>query len=184
MAFLLDIQNKYLFDAIDDLEMIKSNPLGEYKGIVFSKAIDVAFSNADDLVRLGDDFDFSKILDGKDSVYLITRCIFCLKKLTESMRLENKEQRDFQGILWSVYCQINANGRHQQTGFNLLNTMICYTVPNGGMWFAEFVRDMDFPLQILPIDEVPYGLFFLCYLHIVASYKNLNPTAIKHISAF
>lgn len=93
MAFLLDIQNKYLFDAIDDLEMIKSNPLGEYKGIVFSKAIDVAFSNTDDLVRLGDDFDFSTILDGKDNIYLIIRCIFCLRELTESLKLENKEEK-------------------------------------------------------------------------------------------
>jgi hypothetical protein len=52
------------------------------------------------------------------------------------------------------------------------------------MWFAEFARDMDFPLQILPIDEVPYGLFFLCYLHSVTSNKNLSQVAINHISVF
>jgi hypothetical protein len=184
LNYLLTIQNNYFFASISDLSIIKANPSGEFQNIIFSKAIDKGFDNVDDLLRLGDDFDFSEILDGKQDVYLITRSIFCLRELAEAFDLQSKEREKFQDILFTLSCQLSTSGKHQQVCLNLLNLMLCNTVPDGQMWFAEFLRDSYFPLTFFPQDNEPYGFFLLCLLNSINSNSAIDPKCKQAIITF
>ena len=181
---LLDLQNDYLFSAVDDIAILKENPMVEYHGVVFSEAVEMVFSNINDLLVLGEDFDLTKIFGETNNIYLITRSIFSLQRLSSAMGLSIKEQKNFQGILFFLSSQLSAEGKHQKIVFDLLNTMICSSVPSEEMWFIELIRDATFPLQVLQPDEEPYGLFLLCYLYALCAYSTTSPSLKKKITVF
>ena len=148
---LLDFQNKYFFDELEDISIVLANPCGEYKNIMVVDAINEGYRNIEDLLK-DDIFSF---LDGQKSTYHITRTTFSLHKICRDLKLMEKEHKELNRIL-STY--INLFPSHNNKRFDsYIVLMSVSTLKEGDTWFLKEIRDSD---------HFGYALYIFAGLHI------------------
>lgn len=162
---LLSIQNNLLFDAVDDAPYLKTNNVSEYKNldINLTTAIDTCFSDLEDLLSFNKDFNIEEIYGSKDKVYLMTRCLFCLHRICNTFNLKDKEKSKLYGILYRLVTISDKDDDRNKWRYSFMNSMITNTLPGGDFWFAESLRDYDYPGFIFSFDGNSAGFFYLIY---------------------
>ena len=157
---LLDIQNRYFWDANDDIEFIKSNINGVYREIDISVAIENGFNNLKDLLKFDKDFDYKNIVSEEDETYQLTRSLFSLYRICESNKLVNKENKKLKDIANCILYQRYASDKDETKPYSFIALMAINTLPAGETWFLKSLRDGDSSAFLLfSIDEQPIGLF-------------------------
>jgi len=160
---LLSKENDYLFDAVRNISILKSNPSGEYKGININDMINQGYENIYDLLRLTDDFNYQKIFNGEDKNYQLTRSFFCLYKLTQGLELESNQINKTNSILFALMSNIERKDNTKNESLSFLNAMMSNTLALGEMWFAERLRDYDFPFSFISRWGFSIGFFYVIY---------------------
>ncbi len=157
---LLDIQNRYFWDANDDIEFIKSNINGIYREIDISVAIENGFNNLKDLLKFDKDFDYKNIVSEEDETYQLTRSLFSLYRICESNKLVNKENKKLKDIANCILYQRYASDKDKTKPYSFIALMAISTLPAGETWFLKSLRDGDSSaFSLFSINEQPIGLF-------------------------
>lgn len=161
---LLSRENDFLFKAVEDVSIIKSNPSGDYKGINISDIIDRGYDNLSDLFVFSTDYNYARIFKGEDVTYQLTRCFFCLHKLADALLLDDKQKSNANRILFELTSDISKEETKRES-YSFLNSMMVSTLESGDTWFAEHLRDYDFPFYIFSFDSISIGYFYLIYCY-------------------
>jgi len=157
---LLDIQNRYFWDANDDIEFIKSNINGAYRGIDISIAIENGFNNLRDLLKFDNDFDYKNIVSEEDETYQLTRSLFSLYRICESSKLVDKENKKLKDIANCILYQRYASDKDKTKPYSFIALMAISTLPAGETWFLKSLRDGDSSaFSLFSLNEQPIGLF-------------------------
>lgn len=178
MDELFSIQNNCLHKIV---QSIISNTNNEYKGIDVIEIMDRSYRNILDLFFFSSDYNYCKIYK-KDKIYLLTRSIFSLHNIINSLNLYEKQRDWTNRILVQLILGINKNASSEEVAFDFLNTIIVNTVPSGNMWFVENLRDFDFFSSIFSFEGNLYGYFCLIYFYYLAKIcKNKDSNIEKSI---
>lgn len=157
---LLDIQNRYFWDANDDIEFIKSNINGAYREIDISIAIENGFNNLRDLLKFDKDFDYKNIVSEEDETYQLTRSLFSLYRICESSKLVDKENKKMKDIANCILYQRYASDKDKTKPYSFIALMAINTLPAGETWFLKSLRDGDSSaFSLFSLNEQPIGLF-------------------------
>ena len=179
---LLDIQNRYFWDANDDVEFIKSNINGTYRGIDISIAIENGFNNLRDLLKFDKDFDYKNIVSEEDETYQLTRSLFSLYRICESNKLVNKENKKLKDIANCILFQRYATDKDKTKPYSFIALMAISTLPAGETWFLKSLRDGDSSaFSLFSIDKQPIGLFLSI---LIAYIVKVFPANAEKLSAF
>lgn len=87
---LLSINNEYLFECADNVEFFSEGIINSYKGINILNAIEISFSNIEDIFNFKDTFNVIKIYNDYQHYYQVTRLIFNLQEITSKLNLKTK----------------------------------------------------------------------------------------------
>lgn len=157
---LLDIQNRYFWDANEDIEFIKSNISGSYKKIDILKAVDMGFSNIAELLEFKKDFDYKDIVASADETYQLTRSLFSLYRICESTGLKTKEKEKLNDVANRLFLYRFSKGNNRSKPYSFIALMSVSTLSEGKTWFLESLRDSDYAsFSLFSFDEQPIGLF-------------------------
>lgn len=178
---LLDIQNRYFWDAIEDIEFIKSNISGSYKNIDIIKAIDMGFSNIEELLEFKTDFDYKDIVSSGDETYQLTRSLFSLYRICESSGLKNKEKEKLNDVANRLFLYHFSKSKNQTKPYSFIALMSVSTLSSGDTWFLESLRDSDNAAYTLfSIDERPIGMFISI---LIAYIYKVFPSCVEKLNA-
>lgn len=161
---LLSRENDFLFKAVEDASILKSNPSGDYKGVDISDIIDRGYDNLSDLFVFSTDYNYARIFKGEDVTYQLTRSFFCLHKLTDALLLADKQKSNANRILFELTSNISKEETKRES-YSFLNSMMVSTLQSDDTWFAEHLRDYDFPFYIFSFDSISVGYFYLIYCY-------------------
>lgn len=157
---LLDIQNRYFWDANEDIEFIKSNISGSYKKIDILKAVDMGFSNIEELLEFKKDFDYKDIVASADETYQLTRSLFSLYRICESTGLKTKEKEKLNDVANRLFLYRFSKENNRSKPYSFIALMSVSTLSEGKTWFLESLRDSDHAsFSLFSFDEQPIGLF-------------------------
>jgi hypothetical protein len=181
---LLSRENEFLFKAVEDVTILKSNPSGDYKKINISDIIDRGYDNLLDLFVFSADYNFAKIFKDEDVTYQLTRSLFCLHRLADALLLVDKQKNNANRILFELTCNINKE-ETKRVSYSFLNSMMASTLEFGDTWFAKYLRDYDFPFYIFSFDSVPIGYFYLIYCYYLSKIcQNISKETKAKINLF
>lgn len=155
---LLYIQNHYFYEAIDDIEIIKTNPLEEYQRIDFSQAINRAYDNILDLMDFSEKYNYFSIIEDNQYFYLITNTFYCLNFLSNNLKISQKHKQNIDSLLSNLLLYQRKNG-HEFQIYALVILEIISNIKTRDIWFIETIRDCS-NMSIIFSDENKYlGLF-------------------------
>lgn len=161
--YLLTVQNKYFWDASEDIEVLSSNLSGEYKNIEIIKAIETAYSNVEVLLSRDESINYEKDFPD-DKTYHLTRSIFALHRLCVNLKLEEKEKEKLKDIISDVLLSNYANkGSNRMLSFTVLMSVV--SLNDGDVWFIKNLRDNNlYSSALFSFENCLLGLFISIYL--------------------
>lgn len=187
LNYLLSLQNNLLFDAVEDSPLFKENLVNEYKGLDLDLVtiIDTCFSDLEDLLSFSTDFNIEEIYSSENNVYLMTRCLFCLHKICQTFELKKKEISKLNSIIYRLCTITDKNEGRNRWRSSFINSMIASTVPCNDFWFAEALRNYDFPRFIFSCDGNFSGFFYLIYCFYISQIsKFISPETKADVNKF
>lgn len=167
---LLSWQNGFLSKCSENREFLASISASEYKGIDILKATEIAFRNIKDCVESNKDFNYIQIAKTSNNYYQITRSIFCLKKIMETLNLGSKFKSLYDNFLHSIFMKMKfgkVNDDEKNFVYRILNSTMIYTVSNNETWFLESLRDSSFESKFIPLGDKNYFIFVCIYIYYI-----------------
>lgn len=179
--YLMTSQNKYLYNASLDIEVLLSNLSGKYKNNDILTAIDTAYSNVEVLLSNDEQINIEK--DFPDSkTYHLARTIFALHNLCVNLSFEKKEKEKLNNIIICILLYIRK-GSNKVKSFATL--MSIDSLKNGNTWFIKHLRDNSlYPSTLFSFDGCLLGLFISIYLAHTFNKNILSNEKISDVTAF
>lgn len=161
--YLLTAQNKYFFNASEDLEVISLNLNGEYKNIEIIRAIETAYSNVEVLLSNDKAINYEKNFS-TDKIYYLTRTIFVLHRLCGNLKLNKKENERLKGIVTKILLYSHTNKvTDRMLSFIVLMSIV--SLKDGDVWFIKILRDNNlYPSAIFSFNNCLLGLFISIFI--------------------
>lgn len=181
LHYLLEIQNTYLFEAIDNIEFIKTNINGSFRGISLLEAIDMGFSNLKQLLMFNDQFNYKTIITSYDETYQLARSYFSLHKICNLIGFVDKEKNELRKIISPLFLNYHLNKANSFDQYSFLIVMSIWTLPEGELWFIKAVRDNDYAsFGLFSEQKRPIGLFLSILMAYVVKMFPQTMTNIKN----
>ena len=181
---LLTFQNKYYFDASEDLKFLSDNLSGEYKNIDILSAINRGYWNIEDL--LSNDVSINFFNDFKeDKTYHLTRSIFALHSICSRLELQEKEKKKIEGIISNILLASISDGKVDKKYMSFALTMSIISLKDGDVWFIKYLRDNNlYPSILFSFDKCLLGLFITIFISHIINYNLIPVEKINMINAF
>jgi len=157
---IMESQNQYFFNAINDIQFLKANMNEKYGGIRIIKAIENGYDSIDKILFSSNVIDYDVTSSSSDKTYFLTRSTFALHKIIEELELFDKEKDMLGNIITNSLLYINNNQINKVQSYLCLMS-IC-TLKEGELWFVKLLRDNNFyPGSLFSFGNNIIG-FYLC----------------------
>lgn len=177
LNYLLELQNRFLWRARKDIEFIKSNINGVYQDIDIVKAIDMGFENIFELLEFRKEFDYKIIVIGNDETYQLTRSLFSLYEICESIGLHEKEKEKLKQMANRLFLHSFSEEKESPKTYSFIILMAIYTLSDGETWFVRALRDCDYSLSFFSLDREPVALFLsIIMAFLIRTFPNSEPS--------
>jgi hypothetical protein len=185
---LLDLQNIYLDEYIDNHTLVIQGISYEYKHIEILQAINRSINNVNDVLSFNKDLNIIEIYGDENHFYHITRSLFFLHKILIELKFDRKFQRDYSDIIKSIFMKIdfeNSSIDEKRFLYKTLNAMIISSLSSNDLWFIELLRDSAYNDINTIYGSDAYMVFVSIYLFNLAKVDPRSAEDLKsRISAF
>ena len=181
---LLSFQNKYYWDASEDLEVLSSNLSGEYKNIEIINAINRGYWNVEDLLSDDPDINYSNDFSD-DKTYHLTRSIFVLHRICDNLKLYDKEKEKIKDIIHGGLLSKFSCDKYDKRFLSFVTSMSILSLKDGDIWFIKNLRDNNlYPSAIFSFDNCKLGLFISIFIAHILDKKLVPSDSIESIEFF
>lgn len=158
LDFLLDSQNDYFKEVIEDIPLINFSTFEKNMKANILTAIDIGYENIIQLLSNSSDFGSSLVVS-ENINYYIAGTILRLHEICVKTDMLEKEKKKMDRII-SDYLLFHTS-KCQLDGATAVIILLCLdTIQKGETWFIKFLRDNSLgPANIFDLELCPIGLF-------------------------
>lgn len=170
LAFVLELQNDFLFDFTRDDKSLVQQQSKDYNGFDVMESFNVAFENLCEISSLDSPVCATRLLEKSDNNYLITRSIFNLHQVSEVLKMETNYKEKMHRLLHMPLAEIMFNtgcSAFKDFTYKTIISMIVSTVSDGELWFLKSLVDDSSSSLFdcdLPDDLLIFISIFLYYI--------------------
>ena len=179
---LLSINNEYFFECADNVEFFSEGIINSYKGINILNAIEISFSNIEDIFNFKDTFNVIKIYNDYQHYYQVTRLIFNLQEITSKLNLKTKfkdKLKQLTTLLFNRINYFNPENREKKFIYSILNSMLTISTSNDALWAIRSIRDANYYSQFLTGAGDAYYYFVSIYVYFICELNKHATNIIK-----
>ncbi len=182
--YLLSLQNEYFWEAALDIEVLSANIAGEYKNVEIINAINTAYSNVKILLANDASINYEKDFS-EDKSYHLTRSIFALHKICESLNLDSKEKDKLKDITSDIVLSSFSETKDDNKKMSFAVLMSVVSLKNGDVWFIRQLRDNNlYPSALFSFENCLLGLFISIFISHIINKKLISDLKRKEITTF
>jgi hypothetical protein len=183
LDILLDLQNNFLFEYIDNYTLVIQSLSNEYKHIEILQAINIAIENIRDILNLDSELNILEIYGDEEHFYQITRSLFSLHIIMGKLEFNRKFQKEFSSLISSIFMKIrygNVDKSATRFLYKILNAMIISSISSNDIWFLELLRNSSFNDTFAIDGSDEYMVFISIYLYYISKLENRVPNDFKN----
>lgn len=183
LDFLLESQNDYFEEAIEDLPLENFSVCEKNIEANILTAVDVSYENITQLLANSSDFGCNLEISENINHYIVGT-ILRLHEICVKTSMLEKEKKKLDKII-SDYLLFHTSKCELDNATAVIILLCIATIQNGETWFIRFLRDNNFgPTDIFDFELCPIGLFLSMLLAHILQNNILLETEKQKIQDF
>ncbi len=167
LSNLLTINIDFLRTIEENKDFFVNASPEKIDGIEIIEAVSMSIANLESLLDMESDYSITKIYKDGDYHYWITKLIFALQSVTNSLGM----QEMFKNHMYAIHRQLLSYTDYDNKGeiaenfvYKVLDNLMVYSISENEMWFLELMRDSSYNSQFFYGSKKSHFMLIAFYL--------------------